>query len=96
MLETILASALIAQSVGPGYVGRPTPSFYICLNDPRSHLNLRSKPTTSSRVIGKLRQGNPVDILDRGTGLQDGMWWAYVRTAGGGTGYVRDDYVCVR
>lgn len=99
MLELVLASQLIAQSVGPGYVGRPSaPPYYICLNDPRpsSYVNLRSQPTTRARSLGKLRQGVGVSILDRGSGPDDGMWWAYVRVSNGGTGYVRDDYVCVR
>lgn len=94
--ELLLATTLLAQNVGPGYVGRPSYPYYICLNDPTSYVNVRSRPTTKSKKIGALRQGNPVDILSRGAGPDDGMWWAYVRTYSGGTGYVRDDYVCVR
>jgi hypothetical protein len=98
MLELLSLPIILAQSVGPGYVGRPTvyAPYYICLNDPRSYVNLRSGPSTQARKLGKLYQGNTVDILSRGEGQHDGMWWAYVRTPNGGTGFVRDDYVCVR
>jgi hypothetical protein len=94
--ELLLATSFIAQSVGPGYVGRPSTPFYICLNNPSSYLNVRSKPTTQSKRIGKLRHFHPVSIISRGPGIHDGMWWAYIRTYEGNTGFVRDDYVCVR
>jgi hypothetical protein len=96
MIDLLLSATLIAQRVGPGYVGLPQAPFYICLNDPGSFVNLRSSATTNSRSMGRLHQGTPVNILNRLTGPHDGMWWSYVRLPNGGTGYVRDDYVCVR
>lgn len=100
MYELLLASTLLAQRVGPGYVGLPPQQthFKICLNDPRpsSYVNLRSRPTARSQSLGKLNHNEGVDIVSRGAGPDDGMWWAYVRLTNGGTGYVRDDYVCVR
>ena len=96
MLDLLLSSVLLAQRVGPGYVGIPSAPYYICLNDPGSYVNLRSRPTTRGKKLGKLRQGTPVNIIVRGPGPDDGMWWSYIRTTSGGSGYVRDDYVCVR
>lgn len=90
----VTASILLSQAVGPGYVGRPSYPFYICLNDPSTYVNIRERPTTRSRSYGKLRHGLGVRILSRGAGPDDGMWWSKVYTATNMTGYVRDDYVC--
>jgi hypothetical protein len=93
MLDLLASALILAQAVGPGYVPPPT-SFYVCLNDRRSYLNLRSAPTTRSRSIGKLSYGESLVVLDRFVS-NDGLYWAKIRTSRG-VGYVRDDYVCIR
>lgn len=97
MLE-LLASAtvLIAQSVGPGFVGVPGTPFVVCLNDPSTSVNIRTGPSTRNKSMGRLRHGQGLFIIDRIVSNSDGMWWAKVRTSNGQVGFVRDDYVCGR
>lgn len=96
MFELALSSFLVAQSVGPGFVGRPIqPTFRVCLNDtrPSSYVNLRTSPSTNSRSKARLNHGAPIYFYRTLAG-NDGFYWAQVST-NQGDGYVRDDYVCV-
>lgn len=97
MLDILLSTTLLSQSVGPGYVGRPSAPFYVCLNKPgpNSYVNVRSAPTTRAKSINRLYHGTPLYLNDRRPGPDDGMWWAKVTTIKGQVGFVRDDYVCV-
>ena len=96
MLQLLASLALLAQSVGPGYVPPPvnTPPYYICLNDPGTSVNLRSGPGTGHRKINTLRQSDGAWILDQSISPQDGMRWDKIRTNTNKIGWVRDDYVC--
>jgi hypothetical protein len=103
MLELLLGLNVIAQAVGPGYVGLPgyqSPPWphYVCLNDTRSssYVNLRSRPTTRAQSRGRINHGASTQIVNRVVGNDDGMWWAEIVLPNGQSGYVRDDYVCVR
>jgi len=53
-------------------------------------VNLRAKPNTTSTIVGKLLQNNTVTLLSK-TGN-----WYQVKTAGGKTGYVREDLLTVK
>jgi uncharacterized protein YgiM (DUF1202 family) len=104
MFEAILsATLLLAQSTGPGFIGRPAsvnsatdPGFsgYVCLNDPRTTLNLRSGPGTSFRTVRQLRHGESIRVI-RAFIPNQGWYWDEVVTRAGQRGFVRDDYVCV-
>ena len=88
----VVASPALAQ-VGPGYQPANRPVIWtVCLNDPSSYVNLRSAPTRNSRSLGRLYQGQYLQILRRFTS-SDGMIWVQVYSTIG-SGYVRDDYAC--
>lgn len=92
----VALSFLLAQSVGPGFIGRPlTPSYYVCLNDTRSssYVNVRVAPTTKSRSIGRLNHGASIYFIRRVVG-NDNYYWAEVDTPHG-VGWIRDDYTCI-
>jgi uncharacterized protein YraI len=79
------------SQVGPGYV--PVIRAYVCVWDASTTLNLRAGPSRATRAIGSLWHGTPVQIINRFV-ASDGMYWNFVRV-NGGSGYVRDDYVCI-
>jgi uncharacterized protein YgiM (DUF1202 family) len=54
-----------------------------------SALNLRAAPSTDARVLGKLREGQAVEV-----GGRDGRW-VEVATADGATGWAYSDYLAV-
>ena len=54
-------------------------------------LNLREKPTTSSRKLGLLYKNETVTILS-----DEGNGWYRVKTSKGATGYVFAIYVTVK
>lgn len=96
MIDLLFSGFLVAQNVGPGYIGRPlTPSYYVCLNDkrPSSYLNLRSAPTQNSRVLARLSHNTPIYHREIYAGGGN-YWWAFIKTPQG-SGWVRDDYVCI-
>lgn len=53
-------------------------------------VNLRAQPNTTSTIMGKLLQNNTVTLISK-TGN-----WYQVKTAGGKTGYVREDLLTVK
>jgi uncharacterized protein YgiM (DUF1202 family) len=54
-----------------------------------SALNLRAAPSTDARVLGKLREGQAVEVGGRDGG------WVEVATADGATGWAYSDYLGV-
>lgn len=96
MLDIAL-SFLLAQSVGPGFIGRPIhASYYVCLNDtrPSSYVNVRVSPSQRSRSIGRLNHGASIYFIQRVVG-NDNFYWTEVDTPHG-VGWIRDDYTCIR
>ncbi|MGA1046537.1 MAG: SH3 domain-containing protein [Minisyncoccia bacterium] len=84
----------VSAQVGPGYVPAPyTPSYYVCLNDPRSFVYVRSAPSKYSSSMGRLGYGAGVAVYRRFV-ASDGMYWAQINYFGLNA-YIRDDYVCV-
>lgn len=62
----------------------------VALSDEDSTLNLRKKPSTSSTIIGELRDGEEVDVLE-----EPNSKWLRVRTNGGDIGYISKQYTFV-
>ena len=52
-----------------------------------ANINLRSDASTTSKIIGKLKTGENVELLDHENG-SDGHDWYFVKTAAGTKGYV--------
>ncbi|MGL4914055.1 MAG: SH3 domain-containing protein, partial [Romboutsia sp.] len=50
-------------------------------------LNVRSAPSTSNSIVGKLYRGNTVDILESSNG------WHKVQMSNGKTGWASSDYI---
>lgn len=94
-LGTLLPYAKPAQAqVGPGYIPAPYVStYYICLNDPKSFVHIRSAPSRRASSIGRLSFGTIVPFQRRFV-ANDGMYWAQINYFGMDA-YVRDDYICV-
>ena len=102
MIETILSTILLAQSVGPGYdqgsTNRYAPSPLItCTNDKglNAYVNLRTGPSQYNSVIAKLRPNHGIEGMTARKVAKDNYLWAKVVTADGKEGWIRDDYVCV-
>ncbi|WP_339164355.1 SH3 domain-containing protein [Siminovitchia sp. FSL W7-1587] len=73
-----------APKPSPSAPGKTT-TKYVSVN-PGSNLNLRSTPSTSGSVIGRVSNGTKVSVLSESNG------WAKV-TANGKTGYVSSQYL---
>jgi hypothetical protein len=102
MIETILATILLAQSVGSGYdpgsTNRYAPSPLIaCTNDksPNAYINLRKGPSTNHSVIAKLSRGHGIEQDVHRVVGSDGFPWDFVITVDRKRGWIRNDYVCV-
>ena len=108
MLKTLMASAFIlaaalsaSAQVGPGQGPtdyRPTgqggqPAYgQVCTRQGSGRLNLRSNPTTNSRVVNQIPNGRNLELYDGGYS-SDGFWWWRTRY-GNSWGWVRADYIC--
>lgn len=51
-----------------------------------SSLNVRSEPSTSGTIIGKIPNGHQIAVIERGAG------WLLVQSAAGGRGWVSEQY----
>jgi hypothetical protein len=84
----------VQAQVGPGYIPAPYAyTYYICLNDPRSFVHIRSAPSRSASSMGRLGFGTIVPFHRRFV-ANDGMYWAEINYFGM-RAYIRDDYVCI-
>ena len=102
MIETILATILLVQSVGPGYdpdsTNRYAPSPLItCTNNKGSnaYVNLRTGAGENHSVIAKLPRKHGIEGMTSRKVAKDGFLWSKVVTVDGRTGWIRDDYICV-
>lgn len=88
----LYANPIHAQ-VGPGYIPAPVYTYYICLNDPKSFVHVRSEPSRMASSMGRLGFGTIVHFYRRFV-ANDGMYWAEIDYFSM-RAYVRDDYVCI-
>ncbi|MBR0315410.1 MAG: SH3 domain-containing protein [Synergistaceae bacterium] len=54
-------------------------------------VNIRTKPTTKSKVVKQLNAGHPVEIIE--SSKQSGEIWYHIRTASGTEGWVFGKYI---
>ena len=54
-------------------------------------VNIRTKPTTKSKVVKQLNTGHPVEIIE--SSKQSGEIWYHIRTASGTEGWVFGKYI---
>jgi len=78
-LSALSASAPVPEPQPPAYVSNP-----VWVN--AWALNIRSGPGLNHSVIGLVRQGAPLQVIDSSTG------WFYVRTPSGTQGWVMAVY----
>lgn len=96
--KKIMAGALLSATVMGSYTFGTTTYAAAASNteisvqqgQAKGNVNLRSQPSTSGKIIAKIKKGEQVQVLDKSSGT-----WYQVKTSSGKKGYASAKYITV-